>query len=60
MAISEVKKAVIPFSLEVKQLDWYTAYSISQKVAETYQKDRVFLAGDSCHTHSSGAAQVRS
>lgn len=30
---------------------------INQKVAKTFVSGRVILAGDACHTHSSGAAQ---
>lgn len=33
-------------------------YSINQRVADTFfANDRILLAGDACHTHSSGAAQ---
>lgn len=33
------------------------AQGIGQCMAETFQKGPVFLAGDACHTHSSGSAQ---
>ncbi|UZJ50703.1 hypothetical protein CBS101457_000023 [Exobasidium rhododendri] len=57
-AIHEAKESMKPFDLEVVTMDWHTVYSISQRVAATYQfKDRIILAGDACHTHSSGAAQ---
>ncbi|KFY15822.1 hypothetical protein V492_01751 [Pseudogymnoascus sp. VKM F-4246] len=52
------KEAVAPFSLEFEKVDWWTLYSISQRVAGTFRhKKRVFLAGDACHSHSSGAGQ---
>ncbi|KAG9845176.1 hypothetical protein KCU77_g8942, partial [Aureobasidium melanogenum] len=55
---SEAKKAFEPFSLEFVEVDWWTLYSIGQRIADTFQaKERVLLAGDSAHTHSSGAAQ---
>ncbi|KAL4879772.1 pentachlorophenol 4-monooxygenase [Aspergillus karnatakaensis] len=54
----EAVKAMEPFTLEFESVDWWTLYSINQRVAETFiTNDRVILAGDACHTHSSGAAQ---
>lgn len=54
----EAMKAMAPFKIEFVSVDWWTLYSIGQRVAETFQyKDRVLLAGDAAHTHSSGAAQ---
>ncbi|KAJ5293607.1 hypothetical protein PENANT_c002G06541 [Penicillium antarcticum] len=47
-----------PFTLEFESVDWWTLYSINQRVADTFfANNRVLLAGDACHTHSSGAAQ---
>ncbi|CAF9914853.1 hypothetical protein IMSHALPRED_002260 [Imshaugia aleurites] len=54
----EAQKALQPFTLEFKTVDWWTVYSVGQRLAAKYRKDeRVFLAGDAAHTHSSGAAQ---
>ncbi|KAL3491446.1 pentachlorophenol 4-monooxygenase [Aspergillus germanicus] len=54
----EAVKAMEPFSLEFDSVDWWTLYSIKQSVADTFiSSDRIILAGDACHTHSSGAAQ---
>ncbi|KAM0702935.1 hypothetical protein Q7P35_010367 [Cladosporium inversicolor] len=54
----EAVKAMAPFNVEFVTVDWWTLYSIGQRVADTFQhKDRVLLAGDAAHTHSSGAAQ---
>ncbi|PCH44943.1 2,4-dichlorophenol 6-monooxygenase [Wolfiporia cocos MD-104 SS10] len=55
--MQEAKKALLPNSLEFVQLDWWTVYAIGQRVAETFKKGPVLLAGDAAHTHSSGAAQ---
>jgi len=56
--IQEAKKALHPFSLEFKTVDWWTVYSVGQRLAAKYRaRDRVFIAGDAGHTHSSGAAQ---
>ncbi|KAK3312728.1 phenol 2-monooxygenase [Apodospora peruviana] len=47
-----------PYSLEVAEMHWFTAYQIGQRVATSFQKDeRVFIAGDACHTHSPKAGQ---
>ena len=56
--VCEAKKAVQPFTLEFKSVDWWTVYAIGQRLASTYRvKERIFIAGDAAHTHSSGAAQ---
>ncbi|KAL4795469.1 pentachlorophenol 4-monooxygenase [Aspergillus venezuelensis] len=57
-AKAEAVKSMQPFTLEFESVEWWTLYSIGQRVAERfYNNDRVLLAGDACHTHSSGAAQ---
>lgn len=57
-AVAEAIASVKPFSLKFKQVDWWTIYAVGQRVARNFfVKDCVFLAGDACHTHSSGAAQ---
>ncbi|KAG9238328.1 FAD binding domain-containing protein [Amylocarpus encephaloides] len=57
-AVAEAIESVKPFKLSFKQIDWFTVYSVGQRVARNfYTKDCIFLAGDACHTHSSGAAQ---
>ncbi|KAF8919273.1 FAD binding domain-containing protein [Mucidula mucida] len=57
--IREAKEAVRPFTLDVLDVDWWTIYGIGQRIADTFSahRSRVFLAGDACHTHSSGSAQ---
>ncbi|KAI0506900.1 FAD binding domain-containing protein [Xylaria bambusicola] len=57
-AITEAIAAVKPFSLEFEQVEWWTIYTVGQRVARNFSvNNRVFLVGDACHTHSSGAAQ---
>ncbi|MCJ1290926.1 hypothetical protein MMC34_002468 [Xylographa carneopallida] len=54
----EAVKALAPFELEFVTLDWWTLYTIGQRVADSFRaKERILLAGDAGHTHSSGAAQ---
>ncbi|KAJ7502511.1 FAD binding domain-containing protein [Mycena galericulata] len=57
LIMEAAKEAVQPFTLEFVKLDWWTVYEIGQRMAETFRKGPVFLAGDAAHTHSSGAAQ---
>jgi phenol 2-monooxygenase (NADPH) len=57
-AVAEAIESVKPFKLTFIRVDWFTVYSVGQKVARNFfADDCVFLAGDACHTHSSGAAQ---
>ncbi|KAL1852544.1 hypothetical protein Plec18170_005675 [Paecilomyces lecythidis] len=57
-AVKEAIASVKPFSLSFKEVHWYTIYSVGQRIAQKFcVKDCVFLVGDACHTHSSGAAQ---
>ncbi|KAF2734884.1 FAD/NAD(P)-binding domain-containing protein [Polyplosphaeria fusca] len=57
-AVKEAIASVKPFKLSFKQVDWWTIYVVGQRIARSFfAKDCVFLAGDACHTHSSGAAQ---
>ena len=57
-AIKEAQAAVKPFELEFETVDWFTIYVVGQRVARRFSvADCIFLAGDACHTHSSGAAQ---
>lgn len=55
--IQKAKKALQPFTLEFKSVDWWTVYSVGQRLSGNYRNDRVFIAGDAAHTNSSGAAQ---
>jgi phenol 2-monooxygenase len=46
------------YSLDIKHTYWWSAYAIGQRLADHFSKDnRVFLTGDSCHTHSPKAGQ---
>ncbi|KAL3424729.1 FAD binding domain-containing protein [Phlyctema vagabunda] len=57
-AVAEAIESVKPFKLSFKQVDWFTVYAVGQRIARNFfVRDCVFLAGDACHTHSSGAAQ---
>ncbi|KAG9313169.1 putative monooxygenase [Chiua virens] len=56
--LSVAKKKFHPYKMDMKSLEWWTVYIIGQRVASSYSvKDRVFIAGDACHTHSPKAGQ---
>lgn len=58
VAVAEAKAAVKPFEIEFERVDWASVYIVGQRVArQFYSRGCVFLAGDACHTHSSGAGQ---
>lgn len=56
-----------PYSLDVKEVPWWSAYEIGQRVCDSFddvpdgqrmvRSPRVLIAGDSCHTHSPKAGQ---
>ncbi|KAF7542455.1 hypothetical protein G7Z17_g11557 [Cylindrodendrum hubeiense] len=47
-----------PYSMEIAETVWWSAYAIGQRLADSFTKDhRVFLTGDACHTHSPKAGQ---
>ncbi|KAF7294370.1 hypothetical protein HMN09_01166300 [Mycena chlorophos] len=52
-------KSFRPYVFKPPQnIDWWTLYQIGQRVAAKYSADeRVFIAGDACHTHSPKAGQ---
>ena len=65
--IAAAKRILHPYTLEVKEIAWWSVYEIGQRlcdkfddVPETLSPDRfprVFIAGDACHTHSPKAGQ---
>ncbi|KAF7317091.1 Pentachlorophenol 4-monooxygenase [Mycena chlorophos] len=58
VAVEEAKAALAPFEVEFQHVEWFTIYGIGQAIAGSFwTNERIFLAGDACHTHSSGSAQ---
>lgn len=55
----EKARAILrPYKLECPHVDWWTVYEIGQRLSPTFTIDeRVFIAGDACHTHSPKAGQ---
>jgi phenol 2-monooxygenase len=54
----QAKRIFAPYEMEFKEVFWWSAYAIGQRLAETFHRDyRVFLTGDAAHTHSPKAGQ---
>lgn len=60
--IAKAQKILNPYTLDVKEVAWWSIYEVGQRVAERFDDrsgdnvealiPRAFLAGDACHTHS--------
>ncbi|MEO3416681.1 FAD-binding monooxygenase [Roseovarius sp. CAU 1744] len=67
MLIDNARAILDPYSLDVKDVAWWSAYEIGQRVCDAFddvpeaeRADRtphIFIAGDACHTHSPKAGQ---
>ena len=60
MLITNAQAILAPYTLEVKEVPWWSAYEIGQRVCDTFDDGpdpRIFIAGDACHTHSPKAGQ---
>lgn len=65
--ISAAQRILRPYTLEVKEVAWWSVYEIGQRMTDRFddvpeerageQVPRVFIAGDACHTHSPKAGQ---
>lgn len=61
--IEAARKVLHPYSLEVREVAWWSVYEIGQRIASAFDNTgesgipSVFLMGDSCHTHSPKAGQ---
>ncbi|KIM94699.1 hypothetical protein OIDMADRAFT_135710 [Oidiodendron maius Zn] len=55
---STARKILRPYQVDFAGTFWWSSYSVGQRLADQFSKDnRVFLAGDACHTHSPKAGQ---
>ena len=63
--IAAAKRILAPYTLDVKDVVWWSVYEIGQRIADQFADTaaddpappRVFIAGDACHTHSPKAGQ---
>uniref|UniRef100_A0A093V804 Phenol 2-monooxygenase n=1 Tax=Talaromyces marneffei PM1 TaxID=1077442 RepID=A0A093V804_TALMA len=52
------KSIFAPYTMDIAETMWWSAYSIGQRLVDHFHKDyRIFLTGDACHTHSPKAGQ---
>ena len=64
MLTKKARAILSPYTLDVKEVAWWSAYEIGQRVCnafdntgETAETPTVFIVGDACHTHSPKAGQ---
>ena len=60
--VAKAQKIFHPYTLDVKEVAWWSIYSVGQRLAERFDDrplgsseeiiPRAFVAGDACHTHS--------
>lgn len=63
--IAAAKRILTPYTLDVRNIVWWSVYEIGQRVADRFADTgpdddippKVFIAGDACHTHSPKAGQ---
>jgi len=65
--IAAAQRILHPFTLDVKEVAWWSVYEIGQRLCDKFDDvpdkeaetrfPRVFIAGDACHTHSPKAGQ---
>jgi phenol 2-monooxygenase (NADPH) len=65
--VAIARRVLHPYTLEVKEVAWFSIYEVGQRLAEKFDDvpaelvgsstPRVFIAGDACHTHSAKAGQ---
>jgi phenol 2-monooxygenase len=65
--IAKARRILNPYSLEVKEIPWWSVYEIGQRLTDKFDDvpeeeiatrlPSVFIAGDACHTHSPKAGQ---
>ncbi|MCK8675395.1 FAD-dependent monooxygenase [Rhodococcus sp. HM1] len=66
--IAKANKILHPYSINVKQVAWFSVYEVGHRLAEQFddtlrdhtgdpRPPRVFILGDACHTHSAKGGQ---
>ncbi|KAH8926311.1 hypothetical protein BT69DRAFT_1239221 [Atractiella rhizophila] len=58
MILSTARNIFKTYAFDIKEIEWWTCYEISQRLCPNFSaNNRVFIAGDACHTHSPKAGQ---
>jgi len=65
--IAAAQRILHPYTLEVKEIAWWSVYEIGQRLCDAFDnvppgnagksQPNVFIVGDACHTHSPKAGQ---
>ncbi|EGN91589.1 hypothetical protein SERLA73DRAFT_100302 [Serpula lacrymans var. lacrymans S7.3] len=56
--IKTIQDGFSPFKMEITDVTWANVYKVAQRVAARFShSNRVFIAGDACHTHSPKSGQ---
>ena len=65
--IDIARRVLHPYTLDVRDVAWFSVYSVGQRVTDRFddvpaelagqREPRIFIAGDACHTHSAKAGQ---
>lgn len=58
LILQTARNILKPYTMDFVDVSWYTGYQIGQRVSDRFShKDRIFITGDACHTHSPKAGQ---
>ena len=67
-AIAAAQRVLRPYTLDVRDVAWFSVYEVGQRVTDRFDDvragdaasrlPRVFIAGDACHTHSARPARA--
>lgn len=56
--LKAANSVLAPYTIKIPKIEWYTCYEVGQRLATKWSwNDRIFIAGDACHTHSPKAGQ---
>ena len=63
--IAQANAILSPYTLDVRNVPWHSVYEVAHRLTDRFDdaetapdgKQRVFLMGDACHTHSAKAGQ---
>ncbi len=55
--IEEKVKSLAQLPLDITKVEWFSSYKVHTRHAESFRKDRCFLAGDAAHVHTPAGGQ---
>ncbi len=54
---SRIAKKLVPCEIRISEPLWLTRFKVHHRIAQTFYRGRVFLAGDAAHIHSPAGGQ---